>query len=130
MRLCTWRNHHIIEGSPELSGSMASSLLKNGAVHSFLDHHEPVVGSYNHGPGHPCNTNNVIGDLWSEFSHSMIFLRESDTPGLEPLSQDNIDVLDLSMRKQRVWIGYVAPGDWAVYQVGRHGCIYLSLIHI
>ena len=47
----------------------------------------------------------------------MVFLRESHTRGLEPLTQEHIDMLDLSMRKLRVWIGYIAPGDWAVYQI-------------
>ena len=75
------------------------------------------MGGYYHGPDHPCNTDNVVGSLWSEFRHTMVFLRESHTRGLEPLSQEHIDMLDLSMRKQRVWIGYIAPGDWAVYQI-------------
>ena len=57
-------NYNIIKGSPELSGSMASTLLKNEALQAFLDRHKAVVGGYYHGPDHPCNTDNVVGSLW------------------------------------------------------------------
>ena len=93
----TWSFHSLVDEVLQLEelqhyGRFTQAQWVNGlhspqesrATQAFLDRHKAVVGGYYHGPDHPCNTNNVIGDLWSEFSHSMIFLRESDTPGMEP----------------------------------------------
>ena len=44
---------------------------------SFLTTNEKHFGTYYHVPGHPCNSKNVIADLWSEFRTTQVFVRES-----------------------------------------------------
>ena len=95
-------DYNILEASPELSGSMASGLLKNKAMHTFFALNGHIMGSYYHGPNHPCNSENIVADFWKEFTWLLVFLRESGLRGLEPLSQEYIDKCDLSVRKQRV----------------------------
>ena len=104
-------DYNILEASPELSGSMASKLLKSTDMQRFFDRYKHVIGPYHYGPGHPCNSENVVGDLWKEFSWSLVFMRESGLRGLEPLSQEWIEKCDQSLRKQRVWIGTISPTD-------------------
>ena len=122
-------NYSILDAAPELSGSLASTLLKSDSLQAFFGRYRHIVGGYFHGPGHACNTNNVVGDLWSEFRKTMVFLRESGTRGLEPLSQEHIDMLDLSMRKQRVWLGYIAPADWALHATW-HAWVHTLYFHM
>lgn len=53
----------------------------------------------------------MLYDFWKEYTTTVLFLRESGWRGLEPLSDEKLDELDLSMRKQRVWLGSIAPSD-------------------
>lgn len=122
-------DYNILEASPELSGSMASGLLKNKAMHTFFALNGHIMGSYYHGPNHPCNSENIVADFWKEFTWLLVFLRESGLRGLEPLSQEYIDMCDLSVRKQRVWLGVIAPDDSVLFG-NWHAWIHTLYFHI
>ena len=90
---------------------MANKMLKSKAMVEFFATHGHILGSYFHEPNHPANTNQLGADLWGEFTTTMVTLRESHVRGLEPLSDELLTKLDVSMRKQRVWLGALAPTD-------------------
>lgn len=103
--------YNILAGNPELSGGMATRLLRNQGVLIFFRDWGYLMGTQYYGVNHPCNTTNVLYDFWKEYTTTVLFLRESGWRGLEPLSDEKLDELDLSMRKQRVWLGSIAPSD-------------------
>lgn len=103
--------YNVLDAKPELSGSMATRLLKSPELKRFFARWGTVAGGYDDLFEGKLNTNNVVASLWEEYSNCAVFLREAYSKGLEPFDQATLDDLDVSMRKQRVWIGVVAPSN-------------------
>ena len=122
-------DYNMLEASPELSGGMASRLLKSPLIGDFLARHGAVVGGYHHANRSPCNTDNVLLSFWQEYTRTIIFLRESGVWGQEPLVEDTLAELDLSMRKQRVWLGVIAPEDGVLYSTWQ-AWVHVYYLHI
>jgi len=126
--------YNLLDARPELSGSMATTLLKSVKLKRFFNKYGAVVGGYEDLFEPRLDTPNVVESLWEEYSSCSVFLREAYSKGLEPFDPATLARLDESMRKQRVWIGAVAPSDAhlkSIWQAWVHAyyCHQMYYVH-
>ena len=122
-------DYNFIKGEPELGGVAVNRLLKSTLLAAFFKDHGRTLGGASYGPGHACNTHNVYLSFWTEYTSTMIFLRESGVNGQEPLKDFDLERVDLSIRKQRVWLGTIAPDNGVLYACW-YAWVHTYYVHI
>ena len=109
-----WEHYNILTRSPEWDGNASQRVLKNRNFLSFLRRIGGQRYKYYVCPGDPCNSSNVLYDFWQSYTGTMVLLRDSAVMGREPFCQVDLEYLDTSIRKQRVWLGVIAPHNAAL----------------